>query len=208
VTLHLPIEEGMALRTTLVGIAMLAIAMAGLVSLDPAPATELPVYPANVPHRPANVPVGPSTGLNIITTDTTSPLQLAVNKSIVVDLPRDVKNVLVGSPNILTVVMRTSRRAYVSGVLEGQSNVFFFDEGNRPIGLLDIYVTNRAPLAVPDLVTVLRYRRVEGKEVDYSYLRCNYDTCTTLPFYIPPQTTSPAIVIPPVPLASPAPPIP
>ena len=196
----------MALRTTFVAIA--ALAVAGLVPLAPAPATELPVYPANAPHRPANVPVGPSPGLNIITTDTTAPLQLAVNKSIVVDLPRDVANVLVGSPNILTVVMRTSRRAYVSGVLEGQSNVFFFDEGDRPIGLLDVYVTNRAPLAVPNLVTVLRYRRVEGKELDYSYLRCNYDTCTTLPYYFPPQTTSPAIVIPPMPLASPAPPIP
>ena len=198
----------MALRTTFVAIAALAIATAGVASLDPAPATELPVYPANAPHRPANVPVGSSPGLNIITTDTTAPLQLAVNKSIVVDLPRDVKNVLVGSPNILTVVMRTSRRAYVSGVLEGQSNVFFFDEGNRPIGLLDVYVTNRAPLAVPNLVTVFRYRRVEGKELDYSYLRCNYDTCTTLPYYVPPQTTSPAIVIPPMPLASPAPPVP
>ncbi len=196
----------MALRTTLVAIALPAIA--GLASLDPAPATELPVYPADAPHRPANVPVGPSPGLNIITTDTTSPLQLAVNKSIVVDLPGDVKNVLVGSPDILTVVMRTSRRAYVSGVREGQSNVFFFDERNRPIGLLDVYVTNRAPLAVPNLVTVLRYRRAEGKELDYSYLRCNYDTCTTLPYYFPPQTTSPAIVIPPMPLASPAPPVP
>jgi Pilus formation protein N terminal region len=198
----------MALRTTFVAIAALAVAAAGLVPLDPAPATELPVYPANAPHRPANVPVVPSPGLNIITTDTSAPLQLAVNKSIVVDLPRDVANVLVGSPNILTVVMRTSRRAYVSGVLEGQSNVFFFDEGNRPIGLLDVYVTNRAPLAVPNLVTVLRYRRLEGKELDYSYLRCNYDTCTTLPYYVPPQTTSPAIVIPPMPLASPAPPVP
>jgi hypothetical protein len=198
----------MALRTTFVAIAALAVAIAGLVSLDPASATELPVYPANAHHRQTTAPVGPSPGLNIITTDTTAPLQLAVNKSIVVDLPGDVKNVLVGSPNILTVVMRTSRRAYVSGVLEGQSNVFFFDERNRPIGLLDVYVTNRAPLAVPDLVTVLRYRRLEGKEIDYSYLRCNYDTCTTLPYYVPPQTTSPAIVIPPVPLGSPAPPIP
>src|ERR1700722_5260964 len=198
----------MALRSTfVVAIAALAIAIAGLVSLDPAPATELPVYPANA-HRPASAPVGPSPGLNIITTDTTAPLQLAVNKSIVVDLPRDVKNVLVGSPNILTVVMRTSRGAYVSGVIEGQSNVFFFDEGNRPIGLLDVYVTNRAPLAVPDLVTVLRYRRLEGKELDYSYLRCNYDTCTTLPFYVPLQTTPAASVIAPLLPAAPAPPIP
>jgi Pilus formation protein N terminal region len=195
----------MALRTTFVAIAALAVAAAGLVPLDPAPATELPVYPANAAHRPANAPVVSSPGLNIITTDTSSPLQLAVNKAIVVDLPRDAANVLVGSPDILTVTMRTSRRAYVSGVREGQSNVFFFDDGNRPIGLLDVYVTNRAPLAVPNLVTVLRYRRVEGKELEYNYLRCNYDTCTTLPYYVPHQTMSPTIVIPSMPLASPAP---
>jgi Pilus formation protein N terminal region len=194
VTLHLPIEEGMALRTTLVAIAMLAIAMAGFVSLDPAPATEIALDPANVPHRPANVPLRASPGLNIISTDAVPPIPLAVNKSFVVELPGDVKNVLVGSPDILTVVMRTSRRAYVSGVHEGQSNVFFFGEGNRTIGLLDVYVTNRAPLAVPDLVTVLRYRHEDGKEIEYNYLRCNLDTCATLPYYVPPQTVPNTVI--------------
>jgi hypothetical protein len=182
----------MALRTTLVAIGMLAVA--GLATDDRAPATEIPVYPPNAPSRPANLPVNPTPGLNIITTDTTPPIQLAVNKSFVVDLPGDVRNVLVGSPNILTVVMRTSRRAYVSGVSEGQSNVFFFGDGNRPVGLLDVYVTNRAPLAVPDLVTVLRYRHVDGKEIEYNYLRCNPDICTTLPYYVPPQTAPNTVI--------------
>jgi hypothetical protein len=184
----------MALRTTLVAIAMPAVVVAGLVSLDPAPATEIPLDAANAPHRLATFPLRPSPGLNIITTDTTPPIQLAVNKSFVVDLPGDVKNVLVGSPNILTVVMRTNRRAYVRGVLEGQSNVFFFGDQNRLVGALDVYVTNRAPLAVPDLVTVLRYRHDDGKEIEYSYLRCNLDICTTLPYYVPPRTAPNTVI--------------
>jgi pilus assembly protein CpaC len=68
-------------------------------------------------------------------------LSLGVGKSVVVDLPRDVKDVLVADPKIANAVIRTARRAYLIGVKVGQTNIVFFDEEGRQIGGYDIAVT-------------------------------------------------------------------
>jgi pilus assembly protein CpaC len=51
-------------------------------------------------------------------------LPLGVGKSIVVDVPGDIKDVLVADPKIANAVVRTSRRAYIIGVAIGQTNVY------------------------------------------------------------------------------------
>lgn len=66
---------------------------------------------------------------------------LGVGKSIVVDLPGDIKDVLVADPKIANAVVRTSRRAYIIGVAIGQTNVFFFDADGKQLMGLDIAVT-------------------------------------------------------------------
>jgi pilus assembly protein CpaC len=68
-------------------------------------------------------------------------IPLGVGKTVVVDIPGDIKDVLVADPKIANAVVRTSRRAYIIGVTVGQTNVFFFDaEGRQLIGF-DIAVT-------------------------------------------------------------------
>jgi pilus assembly protein CpaC len=59
----------------------------------------------------------------------------------VIELPRDIKDVLVADPTTANAVIRTSRRAYIIGVKVGQTNVFFFDADGQQIGGLDIAVT-------------------------------------------------------------------
>jgi pilus assembly protein CpaC len=66
---------------------------------------------------------------------------LGMGKSVVIELPRDVKDVLVADPTIANAVIRTSRRAYIIGVKVGQTNVFFYDANGQQIGGLDIAVT-------------------------------------------------------------------
>src|SRR6201988_5070152 len=66
---------------------------------------------------------------------------LGVGKSVVIDLPRDIKDVLVADPTIANAVLRTARRAYIIGVKTGQTNVFFFAADGQQIGGLDIAVT-------------------------------------------------------------------
>jgi pilus assembly protein CpaC len=66
---------------------------------------------------------------------------LGVGKSVVIDLPRDVKDVLVANPEIANAVVRSTRRAYLIGVKIGQTNVYFFDADGRQIAGFDIAVT-------------------------------------------------------------------
>jgi len=68
-------------------------------------------------------------------------MPLGVGKSIVVDLPGDIKDVLVADPKIANAVVRTSRRAYIIGVAIGQTNVYFFDAAGKQLMGLDIAVT-------------------------------------------------------------------
>ena len=66
---------------------------------------------------------------------------LGVGKSVVVDMPRDIKDVLVADPKIANAVIRSSRRAYIIGAAVGQTNIYFFDAEGRQITGLDIAVT-------------------------------------------------------------------
>jgi pilus assembly protein CpaC len=66
---------------------------------------------------------------------------LGVGKSVVIDLPRDIKDVFVADPKIANAVVRSTRRAYLIGVGQGQTNVYFFDNDGNQIAGVDIAVT-------------------------------------------------------------------
>ncbi len=68
-------------------------------------------------------------------------VNLGLNKSIVVELPRDAKDVLVSNPAIADVVIRTPRRAFIIGVAVGEANVVFFDGAGNQITTLDLQVS-------------------------------------------------------------------
>jgi pilus assembly protein CpaC len=72
---------------------------------------------------------------------TSRPVSLGIGKSVVIDLPRDIKDVLVADPATANAVVRSARRAYIIGVKVGQTNVFFFDSEGRQIAGFDIAVT-------------------------------------------------------------------
>jgi pilus assembly protein CpaC len=67
-------------------------------------------------------------------------LALGVGKSVIVDLPRDVKDVLVADPKIANAVVRSPQRAYIIGAAVGQTNVVFFDAEGQQIAAYDIAV--------------------------------------------------------------------
>ena len=58
-----------------------------------------------------------------------------------IDLPRDIKDVLVADPKIATAVVRTAQRAYIIGAAVGQTNIVFFDSTGQQIAAYDIAVT-------------------------------------------------------------------
>lgn len=68
-------------------------------------------------------------------------IPLGIGKSVAIDLPADIKDVLVADPAIANAVVRSSRRVYMIGVKVGQTNIFFFDANGRQIAGFDIAVT-------------------------------------------------------------------
>jgi pilus assembly protein CpaC len=67
-------------------------------------------------------------------------LSLGIGKSIVIDLPRDIKDVLVADPKIANAVVRSAQRAYIIGATIGQTNIVFFDSAGQQIAAYDIAV--------------------------------------------------------------------
>ena len=68
-------------------------------------------------------------------------LPLGIGKSVVIDLPREIKDVLVADPKIANAVVRSAQRAYIIGAAVGQTNIFFFDTDGQQIAAYDIAVT-------------------------------------------------------------------
>ncbi|MGE0034523.1 MAG: type II and III secretion system protein family protein [Xanthobacteraceae bacterium] len=92
-------------------------------------------------HAPAGEPT-PSRVIRVVGSDNSSKfVPLGVGKSVVIDLPRDIKDVLVADPKVANAVIRSSRRAYIVGANVGQTNVYFFDADGQQITGLDIAVT-------------------------------------------------------------------
>ncbi|HWC95054.1 MAG TPA: pilus assembly protein N-terminal domain-containing protein, partial [Pseudolabrys sp.] len=105
---------------------------AALAPLVPAGAAD-----SRVPVLNSRVPA-----LNVTSSDANSSfVPLGVGKSVAIDLPADIKDVLVADPKIANAVVRSARRVYMIGVAVGQTNIFFFDAQGRQIAGFDIAVT-------------------------------------------------------------------
>jgi pilus assembly protein CpaC len=117
-----------SLRILLVGALLFtAAALAPVSGLAPATAAESEAAPATTSSVPS---VAPKTRF----------LSLGVGKSAIIDLPRDVKDVLVADPKIANAVVRSPQRAYIIGSAVGQTNVVFFDGDGQQIAAYDIAI--------------------------------------------------------------------
>ena len=120
-----------AIRTLIRASTLAALlAGAGIAPMSPATAAD----PAQVP---AHAPV-----IQVAASEATSRfIPLGIGKSVAIDLPADIKDVLVANPLIANAVIRSARRVYMIGVAVGQTNIFFFDANGKQIAGFDIAVT-------------------------------------------------------------------
>jgi pilus assembly protein CpaC len=102
------------------------------------PATSTPAPTSNEPAATADTQAAPIVTSSIPVR--TRFLPLGVGKSVVVDLPRNAKDVLVGDPKIANAVIRSSQRAYIIGMSIGQTNIVFFDADGEQIASYDIAI--------------------------------------------------------------------
>lgn len=82
----------------------------------------------------------------------TQHVSVGLNKSMLIDLPADVKEVIVSQPGMANAVMRTKRRAFIQGTGAGETNIFFLDVAGNAIAVVDISVVTDSAT----LVTALR----------------------------------------------------
>jgi pilus assembly protein CpaC len=67
-------------------------------------------------------------------------VNLGLNKSIVIDLPRDAYDILVANPAVADAVTRTARRIYLFGKSVGETNIFVFGPNGEQIASIDLRV--------------------------------------------------------------------
>jgi pilus assembly protein CpaC len=67
-------------------------------------------------------------------------VDLGLGKSIIVDLPRDAKEVFVANPAIANAVVRSARKVFVIAAAAGQTSIFFMDANGTQIGAIDVNV--------------------------------------------------------------------
>jgi pilus assembly protein CpaC len=98
----------------------------------------------------------------------TRSVKLGLNKSLVVDLPRDARDVLVSDPSIADAVIRTSRRIYLTGIAVGQTNIIVFDRAGQQIVSLELEVERDARA----LAAMLR-RLIPGSAIEVELVSDN-----------------------------------
>lgn len=90
---------------------------------------------------PVTLPVSANAqDVQISSTGRSQPVNLGLNKSIVIDLPQDAYDILVANPGIADAVTRTARRIYLFGKSVGQTNIIVFGKDGEQIASLDLKI--------------------------------------------------------------------
>lgn len=148
-----PVKETMSLKRLLT---VQAAVLLGLSSTVPAfadgpvggshvyraaPRVSRPVVPP--PVQPAYVPpvADQVTRITLTADQSAASIELAKGKSAIIELPSDVRDLLVTNPAVADAVLRDKRRVYLVGLTEGVTDAAFFDAAGRRIVSLNVRVT-------------------------------------------------------------------
>lgn len=67
-------------------------------------------------------------------------LDLSIGRSVIVDLPRDAKEVFVANPKVANAVVRSTRKLFLVGIENGATSIFVFDGNGNQIAALEVSV--------------------------------------------------------------------
>lgn len=147
----LPVKASMSASRRLVtvqAVALLALAPAAPVFADgPVGGSHTYRPPARVvrdtaPPVPVMARAEDQVARVVMTADqSAATLELAKGKSAIVELPSEVRDLLVTNPQIADAVLRDKRRIYIVGLAEGTTDAAFFDAAGRRILSLSIRVS-------------------------------------------------------------------
>lgn len=87
-------------------------------------------------------------------TTTSRKIDLTMGRSVVIDLPRDAKEVFVANPKVANAVVRSTRKVFLIGIENGATSIFIMDGEGRQITALDVTVAQNLNLG--ELTQILR----------------------------------------------------
>ncbi|QQR38572.1 type II and III secretion system protein family protein [Devosia rhizoryzae] len=99
-------------------------------------------------------------------------LEVELNKSMIVDLPAGVAEVVVSQPSIAAAVMRSRTRAIIQGIAEGATNIIFIDDAGRTMSILDVNIV-QPPLEVGRALESTLARVIPGSNIRVETLSNN-----------------------------------
>ncbi|MEX1060923.1 MAG: type II and III secretion system protein family protein [Methyloceanibacter sp.] len=67
-------------------------------------------------------------------------ITLGLNKSMIIELPREVREVMVSNPAKIDAILQTSTRAYLTGRAAGEANIIFVDKDGRQVVTLEVTI--------------------------------------------------------------------
>lgn len=67
-------------------------------------------------------------------------VKLGQNKSMLIEVSRDLRDVIVSNPDMMDAMVQTSNRVYLIGKKVGQANVFLFDSNGDQIATLEVLI--------------------------------------------------------------------
>lgn len=95
---------------------------------------------------------------------------LAVGRSVIIDLPRDAKEVFVANPAVANAVVRSTRKIFLIGMSNGATSVFVMDAEGRQIAALEVNVGRDLNVLRQTLRSALPNARIEVKPAGDSIL--------------------------------------
>ncbi len=75
-------------------------------------------------------------------------IDLTRGRSMIVELPRDAKEVFVANPAVANAVVRSTRKVFVIGMEEGATSIFVMDAEGRQIAALDVVIAKELKLGL------------------------------------------------------------
>ena len=126
----------------------------------PAPLPQAPMMPVAPP------PVGDQVTRILLTADqSAATVELVRGKSAIIELPSDVRDMLVTNPVVADAVLRDKRRIYVVGLAEGVTDAAFFDAAGRRIVSLNIRVSQPVDQLATTLARVLPDAKIQVQPI-------------------------------------------
>lgn len=104
--------------------------------------------------------------VNSNATALTRRISMGSGKSIIVDLPRDATEVVVGNPKVADAIVRTPRKLYIMGGESGQTTIFAVDAIGRHVANLEISIGRDVGELAPLLKAALPKSNIVARTVN------------------------------------------